>query len=265
MIYTLHTVCVFHQKKHMYPLSVLFLLACFDSHTTTSVIAEEDLETVAIDPSIVRPERIKARHILIAHKNAYNAQSKLRRTRSEAKELAEKVLRDLQSGADFATLSKQYGNDPTASRGGDLGVFGAHQMMPNFSNRAFQLAENEIGICETIFGYHIVQRLPLQEIVLRQLIIQWKDAHASTVSRSEEEAKIRAEEAYAKLEAGSNPIELIKEYSDGSMGSRGGLVGFVEKEKLGKAIQDAAFSLQVGEYTPLLKSSLGYHILFREE
>lgn len=248
----------------MYPLSLLFLLACFDSHPT-SVITEEELETVAIDPSIPRPERIKARHILIAHKNAYNAKSTLRRTREEAKELAQQILTQIESGADFASLSTKYGNDPTASKGGDLGVFGAHQMMPNFSNLAFQLSENQLGICETIFGYHIVQRLPLEEIVLRQLIIQWKDAYSSTSSLSQEEAKTRAEEAYTKLEAGMNPIEIIKEYSDGAMATRGGLVGFVEKDKLGIAVKEAAFSLNIGEYTPLIKSTLGYHILFREE
>lgn len=137
--------------------------------------------------------------------------------------------------------------------------------MKNFSNLAFQLKENELDICETIFGYHIVQRLPLEEIILRQLVIQWKDAYASHATRSEEEADTLAIDVYQQLENGADPIALIKKYSDGSMGSRGGLVGFVEKEKVGPKLKKEAFALEVGEHTELLKSHLGYHILFREE
>ena len=49
------------------------------------------------------------------------------------------------------------------------------------------------------------------------------------------------------------------------MASRGGYLGFVEKEKIGEKLQEAAFSLEVGEHTPLIKSEVGYHILIREE
>lgn len=240
------------------------LFGCFASQQN-QLITEEELETVTIDTSIARPERVKARHILISHKDALDARSKLRRTREEAREMAYDLFEKLKNGSDFVMLSKKYGNDPTAPQGGKLGVFGPNQMMKNFSDLVFQLQENEMGICETIFGYHIVQRLPLQEIVLRQLIVQWKDTYGSTVSRSQEEARILIEEAYSKLEEGSAPIELIKEYSDGMMASRGGLVGFIEKEKIGPALQNIAFSLKKGEHSPIVQSSLGYHIVFRED
>ena len=244
-------------------LCTLFL-GCFSSQQS-QLITEEELETVAINSSVTRPERVKARHILIAHKNALNARSKLRRTREEAREMAYDLFERLESGADFAALSQKYGNDPTAGQGGKLGVFGPNQMMKNFSALVFQLQENEMGVCETIFGYHIVQRLPLQEIVLRQLVIQWKNTYGSTTSRTQEEARILIEKAYAELEEGATPSELIKEYSDGMMASRGGLVGFVEKEKVGPALRDVAFSLKKGEHSAIVQSNLGYHIVFRED
>jgi len=247
-------------------MSFLFLFiitGCFDSQKST-LITEEELEMVVIDPTFVRPERVKARHILIAHKNALNARSNLRRTRAEAKEVAYQIYEELKNGADFTTLSKKYGNDPTAAQGGKLGVFGPNQMMKNFSNLVFQLNEQEMGVCETIFGYHIVERLSLQEIVLRQLVVQWEGAYGSAVKRSENDARDLAEEAYALLEAGAEPSTIIKKYSDGKMASRGGLVGYVEKEKIGTVLQPSAFSLQKGEYSPVIRSSLGYHILFRE-
>lgn len=239
-------------------------LACFEAQTTTT-ISQDEIATISVDPNIILPKRIKARHILISHKHAINAKSSLRRTREEAKTLAYDLFSQLQNGADFLEISKKFGNDPTAQGGGKLGVFSHHQMMPNFSNIAFQLKVHELGICETIFGYHILERLPLEEIVVRQLLVQWKDAHASTVSRTPTEAKERAEKAYQELLSGHDPITLIKKYSDGKMASRGGFLGFIEKEKTGSKLQNAAFSLRVGEHTPLIKSSSGYHILIREE
>ena len=239
-------------------------IGCQETQTPSS-ITKNDIEKISVDPDIPLPKRIKARHILISYKDAENAKSNLRRTRAEAKALAENIFVQLQGGENFVQLSKQFGNDPTAQKGGALGVFEHHQMMPNFSNTVFQLQEGEIGICETIFGYHIVQRLPLQEIAIRQLLIQWKDAYASTVDRSPQEAKERAEQAYQEILNGENPIALIKKYSDGAMASRGGHLGFVEREKIGSKLREAVFSLDIGEHTPLIKSEVGYHILIREE
>ena len=241
-----------------------FCIGCQEDQTAPT-IEQDDIKQISVDPNIVLPKRIKARHILISYKNSANAKSNLRRTRTEAEALVHDLFAQLQGGADFIKMSKKFGNDPTAQKGGKLGVFEHHQMMPNFSNRAFQLQEGEMGMCETIFGYHIIQRLPLEEIALRQLLVQWKDAYATTVDRSPEEAQKRAEQAYQELLDGGDPIALIKKYSDGAMASRGGYLGFVEKEKIGKKLQEAAFALDIGAYTPLIKSEVGYHILIREE
>ena len=246
------------------PFIFCIFLSCFEAQTNT-IISQDDVETISVDPNMTFPSRIKARHILISHKNAVNAKSSLRRTREEAKELAHNLFAQLQKGADFTQISKEFGNDPTAQKGGTLGVFAHHQMMPNFSNLSFQLKTNEIGLCETIFGYHIVERLPLEEVVVRQLLVQWKNAYASTTDRSLQEARQRAEQAYRELLDGADPITLIKKYSDGKMASRGGYLGFVEKEKVGEKLQKELFSLTIGEHTPLLHSEVGFHILFREE
>ena len=245
---------------------LLLFFACFHPEQNTLITAEE-IEIIPLSPEKKNtlPTRIKARHILISHKNAVNAKPTLRRTREAAKEQAERIFQRLKMGEDFKKLSAQYGDDPTAKKGGDLGVFIYTQMMENFSNLAFQLSENELGICETIFGYHIVERLPLEEIALKQLIVQWKDTYLSKTTRSEEEAEKRIYEAHQRLLAGEDITSIIKIYSDGPMSSRGGSAGWIEKKKLGSAIQESAFTLNIQEFTAPIKSQLGYHILYREE
>ena len=243
-----------------------FFFACFESAQNT-LITENDIEKVTISSqtSVPLPKRIKARHILIAHKNALNARPSLRRDRSSAKALAQELLQQIQAGADFERLSKQYGDDPSATKGGMLGVFEANQMMENFSRLAFRLNENELGICETIFGYHIIERLPLDERTFQHLIIQWRNTYLSTSTRSKTQAKETIEGAYRELQAGVNIQTVIQAYSEGPMASRGGSTGWIEKKDLGIALREPAFDLDIGAYTPPLESKLGYHILYRQE
>lgn len=92
---------------------------------------------------------VRASHILI---NQFG---------DDAKNLEEanKVYDELQKGADFAALAKQYSKDPgSAIRGGDLGWFGKGQMVPEFEKAAFS---GKIGVVQkpvkTNFGYHIIK------------------------------------------------------------------------------------------------------------
>ncbi|AEH52821.1 peptidylprolyl isomerase [Heyndrickxia coagulans] len=89
----------------------------------------------------IKPE-IRARHILVSSKSK-----------------AEDIKKQLDKGADFATLAKKNSTDTaTASKGGDLGWFGAGEMDSDFENAAYKLKVNEIsGPVKTSYGYHIIQ------------------------------------------------------------------------------------------------------------
>lgn len=89
----------------------------------------------------IKPE-IKARHILVSSKSK-----------------AEDIKKQLDKGANFATLAKKYSTDTaTASKGGDLGWFGAGEMDSDFEKAAYQLKVNEISDpVKTSYGYHIIQ------------------------------------------------------------------------------------------------------------
>jgi len=101
-------------------------------------------------------EQIQASHILIktdvADANDPNA------VKATAKAEAEQLLAQLKDGADFAELAKTHSDCPSASRGGDLGLFGRGQMVPPFEQAAFALQPGEMsGVVETQFGYHIIK------------------------------------------------------------------------------------------------------------
>jgi len=88
-------------------------------------------------------EQVHARHILVSDP----AQ-------------ADDILHQLQSGADFAQLARQYSLDPsTKESGGDLGFFPRGTLVvPEVEDAAFALSVGQISsVISTPMGYHIVQ------------------------------------------------------------------------------------------------------------
>ncbi|MDQ2817090.1 MAG: peptidylprolyl isomerase [Candidatus Eremiobacteraeota bacterium] len=88
------------------------------------------------------PAQIRARHILV-------------KTKAEA----DSVEGQLRKGANFADLARKYSVDPgTKDKGGELGFFGAGQMVPQFQAAAQALKPNQLSApVQTPFGWHIIQ------------------------------------------------------------------------------------------------------------
>lgn len=75
------------------------------------------------------------------------------------KATAQKTLDQIKSGANFEDMAKQYGQDATAAKGGDLGEFKSGDMVPEFEAALAKLKAGELApeLVETEFGYHLVR------------------------------------------------------------------------------------------------------------
>ena len=103
---------------------------------------------------------VKASHILISP-DVDSKASDEEKTKAEekAKETAEKVIKELNSGKKFKTLAKKYSTDEaTATNGGDLGYFDLDEMTKEFSDAVKELKKNEYTKepIKTEYGYHII-------------------------------------------------------------------------------------------------------------
>jgi peptidyl-prolyl cis-trans isomerase C len=113
-------------------------------HEIVNGISDDDLQK-AYQTLVVanfKPEpQVRARHILV-----------------DTKEAAQKIIDQLKAGASFEELAKQ-SKDPSGQNGGDLGFFGAGQMVPEFEKAAFALEPGQFTQepVHTQFGWHVIK------------------------------------------------------------------------------------------------------------
>ncbi len=114
-----------------------FLKNIQPSVTDEMVKARFDTEVAKMTPE----KQVRARHILV-------------KTADEASA----IIKQLESGADFAELAKSKSTGPSGPKGGDLGTFGKGQMVPAFEAAAFALEKGAYSKqpVQTQFGFHII-------------------------------------------------------------------------------------------------------------
>src|SRR5439155_20705889 len=114
------------------------------------------------------PETYHIAHILVtpvAEPEVQNGKKDDAKTREEALAKATRLLRDVQGGQDFATVARDYSEDPTsAAAGGDLN-FQTLQAIENYDPRLVQAVQHmKTGetfpqVIETRIGFHILKLL----------------------------------------------------------------------------------------------------------
>lgn len=122
-------------------------------------------------------EYICAKHILIPTVNLQNGAALSDQEVTEAKALAEDLCVQIANGADFDMLMQKYSKDGGSVANPDGYVFTKGEMVEEFYNGANAL---EIGAVSapvlSPFGYHIIKREPLPELLAEQKTAYAEDA-----------------------------------------------------------------------------------------
>lgn len=106
------------------------------------------------------------------------------------------------------------------------------------------------------------------KVGVRHVLVKFKGAKnaADTITRSREEACLRAMEARDKMVAGADWDAIVAEYSDEpGAAERRGLVGVVERSELAPPFADAAFELSVQQMSDVVETDRGFHLILRTE
>ncbi|MBW2961715.1 peptidylprolyl isomerase [Mesonia aestuariivivens] len=171
----------------------------------------------------------------------------------------EKILKSKET---FASLAKQYSEDPSAKiNGGNLGWFGVFSMVYPFETGAYQTEIGAVSMpVRTKFGYHLIKvndkRINEGEVTVAHIMIEeTKDPEAD---------KAKAEKLYKELQEGANFADLAKQYSDDkNTAIHGGKLSSFKKGKLNsEKFENVAFNLnEIAGFSKPIKTKYGWHII----
>jgi len=106
-----------------------------------------------------RPDSMKANHILIAYRGAFNADNAVTRTKDEAKALADSLSSVVKRNrSKLIELAPSFSNDPSAqTNSGELDMFPDGMMVYDFNEAVVNNKVGSVVIAETPFGFHVIQ------------------------------------------------------------------------------------------------------------
>ncbi len=105
-------------------------------------------------------------------------------------------------------------------------------------------------------------------ISVKHVLVKYDGAKGApaTVTRTREQACLRAEEALAKLKEGTSFADVVAQYSDESgAATREGSIGTIERADVAPAFADAAFELHMREVSAVVETPFGFHLILRVE
>jgi len=107
------------------------------------------------------PEMVHARHILLMTMDPATRMPLSTNAVAAKRHQIDDIRKRIVAGEDFATLAKQYSEDPgSKDEGGELPEFSRGQMVPEFESAAFALTTNQVSeVVTTQFGFHVIKLL----------------------------------------------------------------------------------------------------------
>lgn len=101
-----------------------------------------------------------------------------------------------------------------------------------------------------------------ERVRARHILVQ---APENSDDERKEEALKKIKEVQEKLKAGGDFAELAKEYSEGPTNVRGGDLGYFRRGQMVEPFEKAAFAMEPGQISDIVKTKFGYHIIKLED
>lgn len=183
-----------------------------------------------------------------------------------ARAKASDLLARIKNGENFEELTAKYSDDHfSKDKGGDIYFITAGQIIPEFENAAYA---TEVGNVypepvQTRYGYHLIKVTDKKE-----RIPAIRASHI-LIDFFNDQGEVDTALAYAKMDTikmklvdGVSFADLAKQYSkDGGTKDMGGDLNFFQRRQMVLEFDEAAFKLEVGEVSDVVKTNYGLHLI----
>lgn len=211
-----------------------------------------------------QPKRVHAAHILVRVPPVGGSDAE-----NKAKAKIEDAIKRVKAGEDFAKVAKEVSEDTAnAQQGGDLGLVGPGELVPQFEQAAFALKKGEIAPApvRTPFGYHAIKvidvkdggKTPFKDVadkIKAKLAAERSETDAKAKADKDRPALLSAKDFSAEAKTlGLEPREV-------TVGRNELIQGIGRDPK----VEEAIFSLSVGGTSTPIKAATGYAIVKVEQ
>lgn len=189
---------------------------------------------------------------------------------AEIKKKAEDVLNKAKHGAKFSDLAKQYSEDTTKDKGGDLDWIVRGQTVPEFEAAAFSLPKGSISdLVKTQYGFHIIQVIDRQT-ARTQTLDEVKPTILAQLQQDKAEQlgeTLSAQIAEEIRRSGRTPIEELAKKFNLTTGESKLVEANQPLPELGSspALFDSIFRLRVGDLSAPIRTDKGFVVVSVKE
>lgn len=183
---------------------------------------------------------------------------------------AEGVLKDAQSGSDFAKLAKNNTQDTDAAKGGDLGFRTQASLPASIVSAVATLRPNEVNpqLIRTDGGFEIIKLVErrtgqgqaadapkLVQTHVRHILLRVADGVSESAARQ------KLLEIKDDVQKGGDFANFARTYSQDGSASQGGDLGWISPGETVPEFERAMNNLKDGQVSDPVRSEYGYHLI----
>ena len=220
------------------------------------------LEKYLVEPNIKdwyekRKTEIRASHLMIRVDSTGEA--------ATAK-YAQSLLDSIKNGAKFEDMVLRHSQDQFSKvKGGDIFYFTAAQLPFEFEDASYKTPKDSVypEVVKTRFGFHIIKvtdikpRVP--KIKASHILISYMNSAGVADTAA---AELTMDSVLTELKAGKDFAEVAKRFSDDTgTKDKGGDLGFFERRMMVQEFDEAAFNLEIGQVSDVVRTNFGLHVI----
>lgn len=270
------------------------------SGSAAAPVEAKDIDSKDILARTETAPEVQVKHVLLAWSGMASPRGQLdpraaKRSNAETATLAQDIAAKLKANPDqIDDLVKQYSEDQgSVSSGEPYTVKTASRFVEEFKKLALRLKEKEVGIVKTMFGYHVILRVPppppdplessdvmarspeTGPVYLQQVVISWKDTMLAKSPQGDPRAKDRTKADADKLvkevmdkarAPKADMAKIMKQYSEDPTSKDSAKVDTITPDmpinELFDNFKKLVLRLKVDE-VGAVKSPLGWHVVKR--
>jgi peptidyl-prolyl cis-trans isomerase SurA len=179
---------------------------------------------------------------------------------------AQNILDSIKQGSSFEEMVKRHSQDQFSKpKGGDIFFVTAGLLPYEFESACYKTQPGQVypEVVQTRYGFHLIKvtekRERVPKIKASHILVSFTNDSGKVDTAM---ALMKMDTVLTKLKSGEDFGELAKQYSaDTGSKQNGGDLGFFERRMMVPEFDEAAFNLNVGDVSKVVKTNFGYHLI----